>query len=93
MSTTTAELLKGAAELFPDEVVTSAHVRHLDLPFGAGHRRCPGRSLAKVTIKAALVRLLRRADLRLLPQRIEPVGLSAMHPKNGLRVRVEAVRP
>ncbi|PJE93850.1 3-hydroxyacyl-CoA dehydrogenase [Streptomyces carminius] len=36
MSTTTAELLKGAAELFPDEVVTSAHVRHLDLPAGAG---------------------------------------------------------
>ncbi|WP_263164709.1 3-hydroxyacyl-CoA dehydrogenase NAD-binding domain-containing protein [Streptomyces sp. SCSIO ZS0520] len=36
MSTTTAELLKGAAELFPDEVVTSAHVRHLDLPLGAG---------------------------------------------------------
>ncbi|MGW0898887.1 enoyl-CoA hydratase/isomerase family protein, partial [Streptomyces goshikiensis] len=33
---TTAELLKGAAELFPDEVVTAAHVRHLDLPFGAG---------------------------------------------------------
>lgn len=35
-TTTTAELLKGAAELFPDEVVTSAHVRHLDLPYGAG---------------------------------------------------------
>jgi 3-hydroxyacyl-CoA dehydrogenase/enoyl-CoA hydratase/carnithine racemase len=35
MSTTT-ELLKGAAELFPDEVVTSAQVRHLDLPSGAG---------------------------------------------------------
>ncbi|MFI0909004.1 3-hydroxyacyl-CoA dehydrogenase NAD-binding domain-containing protein [Streptomyces abikoensis] len=34
MSTTT-ELLKGAAELFPDEVVTQAHVRHFDLP-GAG---------------------------------------------------------
>ncbi|MGP4000305.1 3-hydroxyacyl-CoA dehydrogenase NAD-binding domain-containing protein [Streptomyces sp. 8N706] len=33
---TTAELLKGAAELFPDEVVTQAHVRHLDLPQGAG---------------------------------------------------------
>ncbi|MFC7218384.1 3-hydroxyacyl-CoA dehydrogenase NAD-binding domain-containing protein [Streptomyces polyrhachis] len=32
---TTAELLKGAAALFPDEVVTAAHVRHLDLP-GAG---------------------------------------------------------
>ncbi|MFI6284947.1 3-hydroxyacyl-CoA dehydrogenase NAD-binding domain-containing protein [Streptomyces sp. NPDC051018] len=32
----TAELLKGAAGLFPDEVVTSAHVRHLDLPGGAG---------------------------------------------------------
>ncbi|MFJ4918543.1 3-hydroxyacyl-CoA dehydrogenase NAD-binding domain-containing protein [Streptomyces sp. NPDC088725] len=36
MSSTTAELLKGAAELFPDEVVTEAHVRHLDLPGGAG---------------------------------------------------------
>ncbi|WNI18487.1 3-hydroxyacyl-CoA dehydrogenase NAD-binding domain-containing protein [Actinacidiphila sp. ITFR-21] len=34
MSSTT-ELLKGAAELFPGEVVTSALVRHLDLP-GAG---------------------------------------------------------
>jgi 3-hydroxyacyl-CoA dehydrogenase/enoyl-CoA hydratase/carnithine racemase len=34
--TTTAELLKSAAELFPDEVVTRAHVRHLDLPRGAG---------------------------------------------------------
>ncbi|MFE7135579.1 3-hydroxyacyl-CoA dehydrogenase NAD-binding domain-containing protein [Streptomyces sp. NPDC057638] len=33
---TTAELLKRAAELFPDEVVTQAHVRHLDLPAGAG---------------------------------------------------------
>ncbi|MGW7514912.1 3-hydroxyacyl-CoA dehydrogenase NAD-binding domain-containing protein [Streptomyces sp. NPDC054796] len=32
----TAELLKGAAERFPDEVVTEAHVRHLDLPSGAG---------------------------------------------------------
>jgi 3-hydroxyacyl-CoA dehydrogenase/enoyl-CoA hydratase/carnithine racemase len=30
--TTTAELLQGAAALFPDEVVTSAHVRHLELP-------------------------------------------------------------
>ncbi|MEU8887549.1 3-hydroxyacyl-CoA dehydrogenase NAD-binding domain-containing protein [Streptomyces sp. NPDC048442] len=37
MSTTTTELLKGAAELFPDEVVTQAHVRHLQLPGGAGN--------------------------------------------------------
>lgn len=35
MSATT-ELLKGAAELFADEVVTQAQVRHLDLPGGAG---------------------------------------------------------
>ncbi|GAA1911277.1 3-hydroxyacyl-CoA dehydrogenase NAD-binding domain-containing protein [Streptomyces sodiiphilus] len=35
MSTTT-ELLRGAAELFPDEVVTQVHVRHLDLPEEAG---------------------------------------------------------
>ncbi|GAA2449540.1 3-hydroxyacyl-CoA dehydrogenase NAD-binding domain-containing protein [Streptomyces macrosporus] len=33
---TTADLLKSAADLFPDEVVTSAQVRHLDLPQGAG---------------------------------------------------------
>ncbi|MFD3488165.1 3-hydroxyacyl-CoA dehydrogenase NAD-binding domain-containing protein [Streptomyces sp. NPDC058665] len=32
----TAELLKGAAELFPDEVVTQAHVRHLELPGKVG---------------------------------------------------------
>ncbi len=31
-----AELLKGAAESFPDEVVTQAQVRHLDLPANAG---------------------------------------------------------
>ncbi|MFB7473661.1 3-hydroxyacyl-CoA dehydrogenase NAD-binding domain-containing protein [Kitasatospora sp. NPDC056184] len=35
MSTTT-ELLTRAAELFPGEVVTTAHVRHLDLPLQAG---------------------------------------------------------
>ncbi|MEY9844922.1 3-hydroxyacyl-CoA dehydrogenase NAD-binding domain-containing protein [Streptacidiphilus sp. MAP5-3] len=35
MTTTTEQLLK-AHELFPDEVVTTAHVRHLDLPLGAG---------------------------------------------------------
>ncbi|WP_441251546.1 3-hydroxyacyl-CoA dehydrogenase NAD-binding domain-containing protein [Kitasatospora sp. McL0602] len=29
-------MLKRAAELFPDEVVTTAHVRHLDLPLQAG---------------------------------------------------------
>ncbi|GAA1396095.1 3-hydroxyacyl-CoA dehydrogenase NAD-binding domain-containing protein [Kitasatospora putterlickiae] len=35
MSTTT-ELLTRGAELFPGEVVTTAHVRHLDLPLRAG---------------------------------------------------------
>ncbi|MEV7084594.1 3-hydroxyacyl-CoA dehydrogenase NAD-binding domain-containing protein [Streptomyces sp. NPDC093085] len=32
----TAELLKGAAGLFPGELVTEAHVRHFELPAGAG---------------------------------------------------------
>ncbi|MFJ2115468.1 3-hydroxyacyl-CoA dehydrogenase, partial [Streptomyces sp. NPDC087850] len=32
----TAELLTGAAELFPGEVVTQAQVRHFELPAGAG---------------------------------------------------------
>ncbi|THA23912.1 3-hydroxyacyl-CoA dehydrogenase [Streptomyces sp. RKND-216] len=34
--TNIAELLKGAAQSFPDEVVTQAHVRHLDLPSHGG---------------------------------------------------------
>lgn len=34
--TKTAELLKEAAQLFPNEVVTRAPVRHLDLPRGGG---------------------------------------------------------
>lgn len=36
MTVSTTELLKRAAELFPGEVVTTAHVRHLDLPKQAG---------------------------------------------------------
>lgn len=36
MSSNIAEALKGAAEVFPDELVTEAPVRHLDLPSGAG---------------------------------------------------------
>lgn len=36
MTVSTTELLKRAAELFPGEVVTTAHVRHLDLPQQAG---------------------------------------------------------
>jgi 3-hydroxyacyl-CoA dehydrogenase/enoyl-CoA hydratase/carnithine racemase len=36
VSTDTAQLLGEAAERFPDEVVTQAHVRHIDLPGGAG---------------------------------------------------------
>ncbi len=32
----TAEVLRAAAEAFPDEVVTEARVRHLDLPLGGG---------------------------------------------------------
>ncbi|MGP3970680.1 3-hydroxyacyl-CoA dehydrogenase NAD-binding domain-containing protein [Streptomyces sp. 6N223] len=35
-SATIAELLEKAAERFPGEVVTQAHVRHLDLPQGGG---------------------------------------------------------
>lgn len=34
--TTTAALLERAHELFPDEVVTKAQLRHLELPLGAG---------------------------------------------------------
>ena len=33
---TTTQMLQRAAELFPDEVVTTAHVRHIDLPGEAG---------------------------------------------------------
>ncbi|WBB62284.1 3-hydroxyacyl-CoA dehydrogenase NAD-binding domain-containing protein [Streptomyces sp. WMMC500] len=36
MSSSTVDLLRAAAGRFPDEVVTQAHVRHLDLPADAG---------------------------------------------------------
>ncbi|MEV4741426.1 3-hydroxyacyl-CoA dehydrogenase NAD-binding domain-containing protein [Streptomyces sp. NPDC049555] len=53
MSTTT-ELLKGAAELFPDEVVTQAHVRHLDLPALPNSGSAAGGRFALITLDNGL---------------------------------------
>lgn len=61
------------------------------LPFGAGFRRCPGSSVARANIKAALVRLLRRTRLDLATTDVEPAGLSAMYPRHGLPARVAGI--
>ena len=51
MSTTDyAALLKQAAELFPDEVVTQAHVRHLDLPQITGEPGATRSRFALITL-------------------------------------------
>ncbi|MBH1937754.1 cytochrome P450 [Streptomyces sp. AV19] len=62
------------------------------LPFGAGFRRCPGSSVARANIKAALVQLLRRTRLTLTATDVRPAGLSAMYPRHGLPARVDRVR-
>jgi cytochrome P450 len=62
------------------------------VPFGGGYRRCIGFALALLEIKAALVAVMQRTRLTLVPgQRIEPAGLSAMYPRFGVKVAVESV--
>jgi cytochrome P450 len=62
------------------------------VPFGGGQRRCIGFALALLEIKAALVAVIQRARVSLVPdQRIEPAGLTAMYPRFGVRVAVESV--
>ena len=59
------------------------------IPFGGGARRCIGETFALVELKVILCQLLRRTSLRLVSEQVTPTGMSAMHPRQGVWVRVE----
>ncbi|WP_332307215.1 cytochrome P450 [Saccharomonospora marina] len=62
---------------------------HEYLPFGAGPHRCVGSTMAATELTVMLARLLARTSLRLPRQRVRPVSMISMRPRNGLWVQVE----
>jgi cytochrome P450 len=58
------------------------------LPFGGGYRRCIGFALATQEIKAAVVEVVRRVDLRPLDRTLVPTGIATMWPRDGVRCQV-----
>ncbi len=52
---------------------------------GAGGVPAP---FATVELKTLLAQLLRRTELRLIPQRMRPTSVASMRPRNGVRVEV-----
>jgi hypothetical protein len=60
------------------------------LPFGGGYRRCIGFAFATQEIKAAVVEVIRRVDLRPLDQTLVPTGIATMWPRDGVRCEVGA---
>ncbi|MGZ3147855.1 cytochrome P450 [Lentzea chajnantorensis] len=61
---------------------------HEFLPFGGGPHRCIGAGLAVTELTVMLKALLQRPKPVLLAQRVTPVSLAAMRPKQGIKVRV-----
>jgi cytochrome P450 len=60
------------------------------VPFGGGSRRCIGAGFALLDMKAVLARVLGSTRLSLVSRTVTPTGFSAMYPKEGISVRVEA---
>jgi cytochrome P450 len=58
------------------------------VPFGGGYRRCIGFALATQEIKAAMVEVVRRVDLRPLDRTLVPTGIATMWPRDGVRCEV-----
>jgi cytochrome P450 len=61
---------------------------HEFLPFGGGPHRCIGAGLAVTELTVMLKALLARPKPVLPEQRITPVSMAAMRPKQGVKVRV-----
>jgi cytochrome P450 len=61
------------------------------VPFGGGYRRCIGFAFATQELKVVLAQLLRRVTCTRVPGPVRPVGSAALHPKDGVPVRVERV--
>jgi cytochrome P450 len=59
------------------------------VPFGGGYRRCIGFAFATQELKVLLVQLLRRVELTLEPTPVRARGTAALHPRDGVPVRVE----
>ena len=63
----TRNQVSDAAQFIPerwlDEGTERARLKRLSMPFGAGPRICPGRYLALLEIKLAMVTLLGRFDI------------------------------
>lgn len=59
------------------------------LPFGGGPRFCVGRQFALMEMKMVLAKMVMRYDFDLLPdQKIEPVALINLQPKNGIKMKL-----
>jgi cytochrome P450 len=58
------------------------------VPFGGGYRRCIGFIFALQQLKVLLVQVLRSVELTAGYDSVIPVGIPALHPGNGLPVRV-----
>lgn len=86
-------------EVFDPDRWDPGHPRHTPptpaafLPFGGGDHRCIGSAFATTALKVALARLLARVDAAPLPGPVTPRSITAMRPKEGVRVRLAAVRP
>lgn len=63
------------------------------LPFGGGQHRCIGSALATTGIKVALARLLARVEAVPTAEPVLPRSITAMRPKDGVRVVLKEVRP
>lgn len=58
------------------------------VPFGGGYRRCIGFIFATQQLKVLLVEVLRSLELTAEYESITPVGIPALHPGDGLPVRI-----
>ena len=66
--------------------------RYAYAPFGAGPRTCVGNHFALLEIRMVLATMVQSIELSLAPdQRIEPVTLVTLRPRNGVSVRVDGV--
>lgn len=61
------------------------------VPFGGGYRRCIGFALATLEAQLILAVVLRRTRLSLERASIEPSGIAAVEPKDGVPVTVADV--
>lgn len=75
-------------ERFAPENETKLH-KYQYLPFGGGVHTCIGNSFAMMEAMLILATLASRSRLDLLPQHVQPYVDVTLHPKHGLKLRVQ----